>query len=118
MNGSLVRQAVMSWSAMLGLVFVTAVVFGLQSIIYGAIADNTVVVEDATCTMTSINPGEEEGGFLGSDIPPSMHVDCNGTEYEIENTLLIVSYLQKPQPLICSISQLDQANCRLQEQDS
>jgi hypothetical protein len=115
MSTSLVRNAIMPWKAMLALSFITTLVIGAQLVIGGAVAEGTVVQEDVSCTVTSVNDAKGKGLF-GSDGTPWMQVNCGEKNYNVQAMSLLVSYLQKPQPLICDITKLNGASCHLSQE--
>ena len=111
---SLVKEAIIPFYGMAIIGFVTAFIIAAQYAADNIVADLSLEVEDAECSVVSVDKGEP-GAFFGTD--PSMMIDCSGAVYKIEDTTLVVEYLQQDArpSLICSIDGLDNADCTLPE---
>ncbi len=114
MTGSIVRKAVMPFGMMFALTAITSVIIAMQFVVHEAIQESTVVAAGQVCPVRSVE-NSKEGGFLGfGSSGPVVKFNCNGKEYSAEDTKLAVGYLQKPQPLVCTLYKTDKVKCHLQ----
>ena len=105
------KKFIIFYSGLLGILFVTVVLAGIQFIIYQETKSNTKVATDVTCVVqdTIVVDGDH-----GDRV--ALKLDCQGHEAVLKNPKVVVSYINNPRPLTCTVYKSGKAQCQLLEQ--
>lgn len=111
-EGSLTTFAkwfVFPWHILLFFFCVAMVVLGVEWVVAKASYNNSVVVSDAACTVTS---------FGRNDASITMNLDCGGQKDSTASARFITKYLNAPRPFVCIRYVWAYADCRFPGESS
>ncbi|HEX5774857.1 MAG TPA: hypothetical protein VFY28_02760 [Candidatus Paceibacterota bacterium] len=94
----------MNWKGLLGLAVGVGVVLGIELMAGDIVRSGITTAENVACTVKSVE---------GTSDSVVMHLACDAPGYKtLVDSDLLVSHINKPQPLVCTLYQGAQPDCK------
>lgn len=106
------KKFIFPWQALLILAVIAGIVGGIQLIIHHETKPDPKVATDVTCVVQEsvvVDGGKE-------DDKVALELDCQGQKAVLKDAKVVVSYLQDPRPLTCTVYKSGKTKCQLPEQ--